>query len=322
MKILLTGATGLVGRALSAQLLKDGHELHILSRKKNPEINSAFNSGIQSALRSTTHSFQWSGREPVPPEALIGVEAIIHLAGENIGQWPWTADRKQRILASRVEGTRNLVESFKSMPVKPKVFVSASALGIYGNSPVTLCKEGEERRGEGFLAEVVRAWETEIFAAEKLGIRTVAIRSGIILSLAHKKNDPKSALDKMILPFRFGMGATIGSGNQPMPWIHLHDTVGIFIHALKTESLKGPVNACSSGIKSNREFSKILAKSLHRPCFLNLPEFFVKLIFGGMAETVLFGQNADTTKLKDSGYRFQYSDLILALERVLVPPIQ
>src|SRR5438445_4819272 len=220
MIVLVTGATGFIGRSLSARLASQGHSLRILSR--NPNATSL------SALPAGTVAFAWPAGSPVPAAAVDGADAVVHLAGENIGQWPWTAARKRRILDSRVQGTRALVEALGrahkggSGSGKPSVLVSASAVGYYGDGGDALLDESRPP-GNGFLAEVCAAWEWETFRARELGIRTVAVRNGLVLGRG-------GALGKLLPVYRLGGGAVLGSGGQWWSWAHVEDTAGIFAH--------------------------------------------------------------------------------------------
>ena len=312
MRILVTGATGFLGAPLVTKLLSEGHDPRILTRQAPKRVSKS------------VPYFIWAGSEsgPVPAEALEGVEAVLHLAGESIGAWPWNAERKRRILESRVLGTKALVEAMSRCATPPLSFISASAIGFYGDGGQTECRESDVR-GSGFLAAVVGAWEAEIFKAKELGIRTVAVRTGLVLGSAganagERNSKPAGALEKMVPIFRAGLGAVMGTGRQWWSWIHLDDSVGIFLHALCSAGLHGPVNACAPEPVTNREFSRALAAVLHRPLLFKAPAFALKLCLGDMADTVLKSQRADATKILESGYRFQFPSLDKALRKILV----
>lgn len=306
MIVLLTGATGFIGRLLAARLAAlpttPAHRLRILTR------NLHVPPGI---LPASAAIFPWSGAGPVPEAALDGVDSVCHLAGENIGAWPWTAERKRRILDSRVLGTRALVESLGKLRKPPSVFVAASALGYYGDAGAALRRE-TDGPGTGFLAQVVRAWEAEIFKADRLGMRTVAIRSGLVLGRA-------GALAKMAPVFRLGLGSVLGTGRQYWSWIHVEDTVGIFMHALEQAGLSGAVNGCAPSPTTQGDFSRTLAQAVHRPLLFKAPGFALRLALGEMADTLLQSQNADAEKILASGYRFRFPALPDALADILAP---
>lgn len=304
MIVLITGATGFIGRTLSARLAADGHGLRVLTR--NPQSTS-----VRTGLPAGTRAYAWHSGGPVPPEAMDGVDAVVHLAGESIGEWPWTRERKRRILDSRVEGTRALVEAMapggREGP-RPAVFVAASAVGYYGDCGNAWLPESQAP-GAGFLAEVCVAWEREIFQARELGIRTVAVRNGLVLGKG-------GALEKLLPAFRLGGGAVLGSGRQWWSWVHVEDTVGTFAHALGNAGLDGPVNGCAPQPVTQRDFARALARAVHRPLLLKVPAFALRLGLGEMAATLLGSQKTDASKLA-AGYAFRYGDLDRALENIV-----
>jgi uncharacterized protein (TIGR01777 family) len=299
MIILLTGATGFLGSAVAARLAKAGHSLRVLTR--NPQVN-------QARLPAGCVAYAWSEGGPVPPEALDGADAVIHLAGENLAGGRWTAARKQRIRASRVDGTRALVQAIGVMTVKPKVFATASAVGYYGDGRDRSLDENAPA-GEGFLAEVCRAWEAEALRAEDLGVRTAMLRLGIALGNG-------GALAKLVPAFRLGAGAILGSGRQWWSWIHAEDAAGLFAHVLMTEGLRGPINA-AAGAAPQRDFARALGRVLHRPILFPIPAFALRLALGELAATLLEGQRAEAGKARGSGYVFRYPDLEPALRAAL-----
>ena len=303
MKILLTGATGFLGRALAARLAADGHSLRALTRNIQ---------ATQGRLPAGCAAFAWPEGGPVPPAALDGVEGVAHLAGENIGAWPWTASRKRRALASRVDGTRALVDAMGRMQARPRVFVSASAIGFYGDCGDRLMAE-DAPAGSGFLAGVCKAWEAEAAKADALGVRTVSVRIGLVLGRG-------GALEKLAPAFRLGGGTVFGSGRQWWSWINVEDVAGIFAHALATDSLSGPVNGAAPNPVPQRDFARALARAVHRPLLWRVPAFALRLGLGEMAGTLLEGQRADGAKLAGSGYRFRYPALDDALRAALRPP--
>jgi uncharacterized protein len=303
MIVLITGATGFIGKALTARLASEGHSLRILTR--NPGATQA---GSAPGAVSGPAAFLWPAGGPVPDAAMDGVDAVVHLAGENIGQWPWTAARKARILESRVQGTRELVSALFRAARKPAVLVAASAVGYYGDGGERLLEETAEP-GTGFLADVCVAWEREIFRAEEMGIRTVAVRNGLVLGHG-------GALAKLLPVFRLGAGAKLGSGRQWWSWIHVQDTAGILAHALAAPALRGAVNGTAPDPMRQGEFALALAAAVRRPLLFKAPAFALRLVLGEMAATLLQGQRTDGKKLAASGYTFRYPRIGLALGNI------
>lgn len=302
MIVLITGATGFIGKALTARLASEGHSLRILTR--NPQATQRAAAGAVSAPQG----FLWPAGGPVPDAAMDGVDAVVHLAGENIGQWPWTAARKARILESRVHGTRELVAAMIRAARKPSALVAASAVGYYGDGGERTLEETAEP-GSGFLSEVCVAWEREIFRAEEMGIRTVAVRNGLVLGRG-------GALEKMLPVFRLGAGARLGSGRQWWSWIHVQDTAGIMAHAMATPALRGAVNGTAPEPVRQGEFALALAAAVRRPLLFKIPAFALRLVLGEMAATLLEGQRTDGKKLAASGYVFRYPRIGLALGNI------
>lgn len=301
MRILVTGASGLVGSALLPFLSTGGHEIVRAVRAPSPRP------GIGREVL-------WSpaeGRLDTSAEATGGpVDAIVHLAGENVGQ-RWSAAVKRAVMESRVQGTALVAKAAAAMVPKPRVLVCASAVGIYGDTGDREVDESAAR-GQGFLADVVEAWERAADPARDAGIRVVHLRFGVVLS-------PKGgALRKMLLPFKLGGGGVIGSGRQAFPWISIDDAVGTVHHALVKESLAGPVNAVAPERTDNHRYTKTLGKVLGRPTILPMPAFAARLAFGEMAqEMLLTGAHAVPKKLTASGYRWRHVSLEAALRDLL-----
>lgn len=252
----------------------------------------------------------WDPGKPLAPQAVSGFDAVIHLAGESIvGRW--TVAKKTKIRESRVPGTSHLAQALAPTEQKPRVFISASAVGYYGNRGDEPLRE-DSSPGTGFLAEVCKEWEDATLPASEAGIRTVQIRIGVVLS-------PRGgALGKMLTPFKMGVGGKIGDGRQWMSWIDVQDLVGAIHHILKNDSLQGPVNLVAPKPVTNAEFTTTLASVLSRPALFPMPAFAVRLAFGEMGESVLLAsQRVDPAKLVTSGYSFRFRELSASLEDVL-----
>jgi uncharacterized protein (TIGR01777 family) len=298
-RILISGASGPIGTALLASFTAQGAQIVRLVRGR-----------AQNAAQVS-----WDPLAPVPPASVSGFDAVVHLAGESVvGRW--TEQKKNAIRNSRVLGTRNLATALAQCEVKPRVLVSASAIGFYGNRGDEVLSE-ESPAGQGFLSEVCREWENASQIAAGAGIRTVNIRFGVVLS-------PKGgALERMLTPFKLGLGGRIGAGQQWFSWIHVDDIVGAIQHAIGTEQgasgLSGPVNLVAPNAVRNAEFTKVLASVLGRPAFFPVPEFAVRLAFGKQAaeEMLLASQRVQPGKLGASGYKFRFRELRPALEDLL-----
>ena len=298
--VAVTGSRGLVGTELT----------HFLTTGGYPVVRFVRGAPKPAAWDDGTRSVAWDPNAPVDPAALDGVDAVIHLAGENIGAGRWNASRKQAILESRTGPTRRLAEAVAKSG-RVKVLVSASAVGIYGDRGDEELEESSPP-GDGFLADVCRAWEAATEPAERAGVRVVRLRIGIVLS-------PKGAALAAQLPaFRAGAGAMLGSGKQWVAWVTVNDLVGAIHHALTTESLTGPVNATAPHPVTNREFGRVLARVLRRPYLMTLPGPVLRLLFGEMAEAAMLASTkARPRKLLDSGFAFDHADLEPALRFLL-----
>ena len=297
MNVLISGASGLVGSELVAFLTQKGHYIKKLVRKEpKPDANE----------------IKWDpASSEIEQAALEGLNAVVHLAGENIAGGRWTSERKALIRESRVQGTRLLSETLAKLKAPPKVLVSASAIGFYGDRGDEVLDE-ESESGSNFLAEVCQEWEEACEAAGKKGIRVVNLRIGVVLSAAG------GALAKMLLPFKMGVGGVIGSGSQYMSWIAIDDLVGATHHALVNESLNGPVNVVAPNPATNREFTKTLGLVLKRPTIFPMPAFAARLAFGEMADELLLASTrVVSTKLNSSNFQFQFPELEGALRHVL-----
>jgi len=297
MKILVTGAHGLVGSALIPFLTTEGYQVRRLVRTNTHEESG---------------DILWSPElKQVDPSKLEGFDAVINLAGENIAAGRWTEDQKRKIRDSRVIGTRFLSETLARLKLPPKVFISASATGYYGARDDIIVTE-ESAPGDGFLADVCREWEAATEFAVKNNIRVVNARFGIILSAAG------GALKKMLPPFRLGVGGKLGNGRQIMSWIALDDVVAGLYHLLNTPHLRGPVNFVSPQSLTNWDFTKALGSVLKRPTIFPVPAFVIKILFGEMGEALLLkGANVEPKKLLESGYTFHFPELKEALHHLL-----
>ncbi|NOZ69543.1 MAG: TIGR01777 family protein, partial [Deferribacteres bacterium] len=252
----------------------------------------------------------WNPPELIPPDTVSGFDAVVNLAGEPVAPGRWTSERKKRILSSRINTTRALVQSMQQAQKRPRVLVSASAVGYYGPHNDEYVTE-ETPPGSDFLADVCVKWEAEAFRAEALNIRVVTVRLGAVLGA------DGGALPRMVLPFKLFLGGPIGSGRQWFSWIHIDDVAGIIRFALENNAVSGPVNATAPTPVTNRDFSSALGRALHRPSCLPVPAFMVRLIFGEMGEMLLTGQRVLPDKALKAGYRFKYADLDDALKAIL-----
>ena len=297
MDVAITGASGLIGRALSSSLRADGHR--VLSFRRG---------GVTAG-----DTIGWdpdAGRIDAP--ALEGLDAVVHLAGEGIAEKKWSDEQKRRIRDSRVRGTAALASAIASRERKPRVLVSGSAIGYYGNRGDEALTE-ESSPGSDFLAEVCKAWEAETAPASEAGVRTVHTRTGIVLA-GHG-----GALKQMLLPFKLGIGGRQGSGKQWMSWIALEDEVGAIRYAIENESLHGPANLVAPNPVTNAEFAATLGRVLHRPAVLPTPLFPLKLRYGAeLVETLLLAsQRVAPGRLRAAGYEFTFSSLEDALRAVI-----
>jgi uncharacterized protein (TIGR01777 family) len=297
-RILISGASGLVGSVLLPSLKNNGVEVTRLTR--GGRENSA----------GSGPTIPWDPAQPISAKAVSGFDAVIHLAGESlIGRW--TASKKASIRDSRILGTRNLALALANAQERPSVFISASAIGYYGNRGDELLNE-ESAPGSGFTADVSREWEAATQPALDAGIRTAHLRTGIVLSTAG------GALSKMLLPFKMGVGGRIGDGRQWMSWIDIQDMAGAIHHILKSDLLQGAVNLVAPKPVTNEEFTKTLARVLSRPTIFSVPAFAAKLVFGQMAEELLLAsQRVEPTRLITSGYPFRFGDLQASLQAML-----
>ncbi|MGZ5308526.1 MAG: TIGR01777 family oxidoreductase [Solirubrobacterales bacterium] len=301
MRALVTGASGLIGSAVCDALLSQGREVIGLSR--DPERARAKN--------PTVHWFPWNPAvERPPPEAFEEVDRVINLVGEEINQ-RLTDEAKRRIRESRVTATHNLLQGITASGAHPKTFVGQSAIGYYGDRGAAMLDE-EAGPGEGFGAEVVSEWEAAEREAEALGMRTVIVRTGLVLT------KHGGLLKQLLLPFRLGLGGPIGGGDQYMSWINLEDEVAILLWLLDEEKVSGTVNATAPNPVTSTEFSKALGRALHRPAFVPVPKLAVAALRGNeLAEMVTGSARVIPRRAADLGFEFRYADLDPALEAAL-----
>ena len=296
MKIVVSGATGLIGSSLVSFLQEKGHEVHKL-------VRSRANLGENEIAWDPDHGV-------IDSSFLKGMDAMIHLAGENIlGRW--TEAKKEKIWKSRVEGTRQLCEVLSALQHPPSIFISASAIGYYGNRGEETLTE-ESAKGEGFLSDVCAEWERSSLILQEKGIRTFALRFGMVLS------SRGGALKQMLPLFKLGLGGVLGSGKQWMSWIALEDVLRVIEFALHQKSLAGPVNVVSPFPVTNFAFTKTLGCILHRPTFMGVPTFAVKVMFGELGKEVfLSSERVLPAKLQEAGFSFAYPELEGALKHMI-----
>lgn len=294
-RILITGASGLVGTRLTQLLLEKGHEVSHLGRSKKPGAIKSFVWDVNSGT--------------IDPQALQNIDVVIHLAGAGIADERWSKKRKQEILESRTKSTALIVQKLNESNNSVKALISASAIGYYGMILGATEFTEESKPGTGFMADVVTAWEHE--ADQLKDKRLVKIRIGVVLS----KND--GALKEIAKPIRLGFGAPLGTGEQYISWIHLDDLCALFIKALEDESMHGPYNGVTDVI-TNRALTEAIAKTLHKPLWLPaVPGFALRLFLGEMTDVVLLGSNVKAVRTRQTGFTFKFDTLEKALNNLL-----
>lgn len=298
MKVVLTGGTGFIGRRLVQRFRQDEHQVYLLARHRPHDLP-------EDVLFSP-----WDSTRGEPPaESLAGAGAVIHLAGVPLAQ-RWTRERKRIIRSSRVDGTRFLVQALSTQSPRPSVLVCASGVGYYGSRGDEVLIE-TSRPGEGFVEDLCVAWEGAADLAESLGMRVVKLRTGLVLG------SDGGALARMLPPFRMGVGGRLSSGRQWVSWIHLEDQVELILFALSESKLRGAVNAVSPNPVRNADFTRELAKTLHRPAIFPVPALALKILFGEMSQVVLSGQRTVPRAALDAGFRFRFPELGTALRDVV-----
>jgi uncharacterized protein (TIGR01777 family) len=314
-RVLVSGASGLIGGALVPALKAAGAQVSYLVRPGPVRSGAAGKENEKEKEQSNTawtneeERIQWDPEMPLDAGVVSGFDSVIHLAGESI-MGRWTDAKKAKIRNSRVTGTMNLAQALAQAADKPRVFICASAIGYYGTRGEEILRE-DSAAGSGFLPEVCRQWEEATQAAAEVGIRTVNLRTGIVLSAKG------GALAAMLRPFKLGLGGRIGDGRQWMSWIDLQDMAGAIVHILRNDLLPGPINMVTPRPVTNAEFTQTLAGVLSRPAILPVPAFAAKLALGQMAEELLLtSQRVEPAKLTASGYPFRFRELKAALQNI------
>jgi uncharacterized protein (TIGR01777 family) len=301
-KIIITGATGLIGRLLCLKLINAGDEVTVFTHSTVP---------AKYKLPHSINIIKWDYNIPDEwKEHLNGIDTVIHLAGANLGAKRWNKKYKKLAYESRVISTKNLVEVIAAVDKKPKAFICSSAVGYYGNRGNDFLSENEGH-ADNFLAKLCSDWEKEAKKVETLDVRRVSVRTGLVL------NNGEGLLKQMSSSFKLFLGGYLGNGKQWFPWIHIDDIVGIYIHAIENEQLSGSVNGASPGVVRMKEFSKTLGRILHRPSFLPIPKFAVKILKGELGNYVTDSQRVVMDKLLKSGYKFKFQNLEDALRDLL-----
>ncbi len=299
--ILITGGSGMVGRRLSALLIEKGYKVIWLSRERY--------------VKGEIPRYRWDYRKgEIDTEAVEQADVIIHLAGSNLADGSWTRLKKQKIVESRVQTARLLLETVKGMDKKPEAFISASAAGFYGQKTREwVFTEKDNPAGNDFLSRTCRKWEAEAFRFHnELDIRTVAIRTGFVISRESE------GFGKMLLPTRFGLGAPLGSGRQYLSWIHIDDLCRLYLKAVEDSSMQGVYNAVAPEFITNAGFMKTLAKEMKRPFFMPpVPAFLLHLLMGQAADMILYGSRISSQKVLDEGYEFTYPTAKEAIAAIL-----
>jgi uncharacterized protein (TIGR01777 family) len=301
MQIVITGGTGFIGRPLCAALCQEGHRVTLLTRRIE----------AQRSCDSSVTAIEWNGREAGAWEhCLDGADAVINLAGAPIADGRWTDAHKRLLTESRVLTTRLLVEALSRRSLKPRTLISASGIGYYGASDDRVLDEGAAR-GQGFLADLCLAWEAEALRATEYGVRVVILRTGMVLE------QDGGALPKMLLPFRLFVGGPIMPGTQWVSWIHRRDHIGLIQWALTTQSVSGPLNAVAPEAVTMKQFCGLIGRVLHRPSWLPVPDFALRVALGELGALLTTGQRATPAKALAGGYIFHYPTLEPALRGIM-----
>lgn len=299
MKVAITGGTGFIGQAVTKELVSKGHHVIILTRNK------------QNKQEEKNVSFvEWLKDSSQPEKELDGINAIINLAGENLNSGRWTETKKREILQSRISATKETIRIIDAMTNKPEVLINGSAVGFYGTSFTKTFTEKDEQPGDDFLANVVVRWEEEALKAPS-ETRVVCTRFGIVL------DDDEGALQKMLLPFKLGLGGKLGTGEQWMSWVHIKDVAKAITYCIEEDKIKGPVNVTAPNPQKMKNFGKTLSNVLNRPFWAPVPSTLLHIGLGEMSVLILEGQQALPSKLTTNGFVFDYPHLQDALEGLL-----
>lgn len=301
-KVLITGGTGLVGTALTELLVEKDYAVIILTRNKN----------LTSKHPNITYSYWDINKGIIDKEELLSANYMVHLAGAGIADKPWSEKRKKEILDSRVEPIKLIYNGLKNNPHQLKAFISASGVGFYGAITTNTFFDETAPAADDFLGKTCLKWELAVDELTDLPIRTVKLRTGIVLA----KNG--GALPKMMQPFKFGLGAALGTGKQIMPWIHIDDLARLYVAAIESDNFNGAYNAIAGNV-SNKDFSKMLSKTMNKPFWLpNVPGFMLKLFLGEMAVILLEGSAVNNQKLLQTGFKLKFTDLEEGLRKLVV----
>ncbi len=299
MKVLISGGSGFLGSALSRLLLVENHQVWVLTRGVG---NNKFVSGVTPVKWDGCSTLGWL-------DVFEQIDAVVNLAGATIGSWPWHAARKKEIIQSRVNAGQAITQAFEQASRRPSVLIQASGVGYYGHRDSTPVNE-QTTSGNDYLAQVAVQFEQATETVERLGVRRVVIRSGIVL-------DAKGgSLPLMALPIRLFIGGRLGAGTQGFPWIHLRDEIRAILYLMQNESAQGVFNLTSPNLVSSDEFMKTLAKTINRPYWFPMPAFLLRTVLGGMADLLLNGQFAQPTRLLEAGYQLQFLTLSDALKEI------
>jgi uncharacterized protein (TIGR01777 family) len=308
LKVVVTGATGFVGRPLCAELVGAGHRVTALTRDPNRALG---------LLGSQVRCVAWGDKKDLDwKQEVAAADAVIHLAGEAVAGQRWTPEFKARIRASRVENTKELAQALNQADRRPRTLVSASAVGYYGDCGDETVTE-EHAPGKGFLADVCVEWEGAARQAREAGVRVALLRIGIVLGAGGALEKMLHPLPLPINPWKLGGGGPLGNGRQWMPWIHLDDVVGLFRWAATEASVEGPCNATAPNPVTNRDFAHTLGHVLHRPAVVPVPAFALRAMLGEFAESILTGQKAIPAVAQRLGYRFKFTAVEDALRAAL-----
>jgi len=313
MDIVITGATGFLGRPLCAELCTQGHSITALSRDAVR---------AQATLGPSVRCLAWAGQGDANPpwrEAVAAAEVVIHLAGQSVAEKAWTPEIKAELRRSRIETTRNLVDAIGAAEHRPSTLICASGINYYGDRGDELLTE-ESPPGETFLSQLCVDWEAEAMKAEALGLRVAVLRCGVVLEHGGPLDKMLYPLPLPVSPWALGLGGPLGSGRQWFPWIHLKDTVGMFTWAASEARVRGPVNTVAPGLIRNTEFAQAMGRVLHRPAILPIPGFALRSIIGGFADELLTSQRAEPAVAKALGYSYQFPDIEAALTAILSRP--